>query len=158
MVLNDIEQKLLAEIQHGIPVSPTPYVDIAAKISVDTDQVLEILNKWKQDGRLRRIGAIVNHFKVGFQAGAMVVWQVEQDRIEEVGNQLASFPQVSHAYKRPSSQQWPYDIYTMVHGHDDQQLKQTITEMSEKVGINSYKQLETVKELKKVPPTYIIDK
>ena len=158
MVLSEIERRLLAEIQHGMPATPNPYEDVAVKIGADVNDVLAILNNWKNDGRMRRVGAIVNHFKVGLQAGAMVVWKVEQDRIEEVGKILASFPEVSHAYERPSNDQWPFNLYTMVHGQGADDVTDTIKKMSVKVGINNYKQLETIRELKKVPPTYIIDK
>lgn len=156
MVLSEIERKLLGEIQHGMPASQTPYSDIAKKIGADIDQVIDIINNWKNDGRLRRVGAIVNHFKVGLKAGAMVVWQVPEDRIEEVGTILASFSEVSHAYERPSSDQWPFNLYTMVHGNNEHDVSKTVEEMSEKVGIKNFKQLETIKELKKVPPTYIL--
>ncbi|MBW8016093.1 MAG: Lrp/AsnC family transcriptional regulator [Planctomycetes bacterium] len=156
IALSEIERRLLAEIQHGMPASSTPYRDVAEKIGVDIDDVLEILNSWKKDGRMRRVGAIVNHFKVGLQAGAMVVWQVEEDRIEEVGKMMASFPEVSHAYERPSNDQWPFNVYTMVHGPGAEDVRDTIKKMSAKVGIKNYKQLETIRELKKVPPTYIL--
>jgi len=158
IALSDIERRLLAEIQHGLPATATPYKDVAAKIGVDVEDVLEIVNNWKTDGRMRRIGAIVNHFKVGLQAGAMVVWQVEEDRVEEVGNVLASFPEVSHAYERPLNDQWPFNVYTMVHGQGPDDVRDTVAKMSSKVGINNYKLLETIRELKKVPPTYILDK
>ena len=158
IALSDIERRLLAEIQHGMPETSTPYKDVAAKIGVDVEDVLGILNNWKTDGRMRRIGAIVNHFKVGLQAGAMVVWQVEEDRVEEVGNVLASFPEVSHAYERPLNDQWPFNVYTMVHGQGPDDVRDTVAKMSSKVGINNYKLLETIRELKKVPPTYILDK
>lgn len=155
ITLTDIERKLLAQIQHGLPATSTPYKDVAAQIGVDVEEVLDILNSWKSDGRIRRVGAIVNHFKVGLQAGAMVVWQVEQNRIEEVGKILASFPEVSHAYERPSTEQWPYNVYTMVHGQDVDAVMETITKMSVRAAVKNFKQLETVRELKKVPPTYI---
>jgi len=158
MALSKIERRLLAEIQHGLPATATPYKDVAAKIDADVEDVLEIVNNWKKDGRMRRIGAIINHFKVGLQSGAMVVWQVEEDRVEEVGNVLSSFPEVSHAYERPSNDQWPFNVYTMVHGQCPDDVRDSISKMSAKVGINNYKQLETIRELKKVPPTYILDK
>jgi DNA-binding Lrp family transcriptional regulator len=157
MTLTEVERKLLAEIQHGLPATATPYKDVAEVIGVSVDEVLAILNNWKQDKRMRRVGAIVNHFKVGLQGGAMVVWQVEKDRITEVGEQLASFTEVSHAYERPSSDQWPYNLYTMVHGQDADGVDATIKKMSLQSGIKNYKQLETIRELKKVPPTYIIE-
>jgi DNA-binding Lrp family transcriptional regulator len=157
MTLSDVERKLLAEIQHGLPATSTPYKDVAETIGVGVEEVLAILNNWKQDKRMRRVGAIVNHFKVGLKGGAMVVWQVEKDRIKEVGEQLASFTEVSHAYERPFSEQWPYNLYTMVHGQGGDDVEKTIKKMSSQTGIKNYKQLETIRELKKVPPTYILE-
>ena len=156
--LSDTQRALLGEIQHGLPISATPYKDVASKIGISVEQVLDILNDWKKQGRLRRVGAIVNHFKVGVKAGAMVVWKVDEDRVEEIGNLFASFGEVSHAYERPLTVQWLYNIYTMVHGSDQKSVAATVRKMSEKSGINDYKQLETIKELKKIPPTYILKK
>ena len=74
--LSDAERKILYVLQKGLPKSQTPYKDIAQEIDMETDELLAILKDWKKQGKLRRIGAIVNHFKVGLSAGAMVVWQV----------------------------------------------------------------------------------
>jgi len=155
--LSELELSLLTEIQHGMPKTCTPYKDVAEKLGVDVDQILAILKNWKKDGRLRRVGAIVNHFKVGLQSGAMVVWQVEPDRIEEVGKLFAFFPEVSHAYERISSRPWPFNLYTMVHGADQDAVVATVKKMSDRSGVENYRLLETIRELKKVPPTYIIE-
>lgn len=156
--LNDLEQRILAVLQKGLPRTLTPYRDMACEIGIETDQLLEILRKWKENGTLRRIGAVVSHVKVGLGAGSMVVWQVDPERIEEVGAKLASFAQVSHAYERPSSREWPYNLYTMVHGRDADEVNRTVEEMSTSCGVKNYHQLQTKEELKKVPPTYIIDR
>lgn len=154
--LSDIEQKILQVIQHGLPQSKDPFGDIAEKIGIETDQLLEILKNWKDQGKIRRIGAIVNHFKVGLGGGAMVVWQVEQDQAEQVGKILADFEEVSHAYERHRNENWPYNIYTMVHGKNDKDVQQIVHRMSQACGISNFRILVTQKELKKVPPTYII--
>jgi len=73
---------------------------MAQQIGIDTGQLLAVLKDWKRQGKLRRIGAIVNHFKVGLCAGAMVVWKVEPERTKEVGELFAGFREVSHAYER----------------------------------------------------------
>lgn len=156
MTLSDIERKLLTEIQHGLPATATPYKDVAGAIGVDVDEVLSILRNWKADGRLRRVGAIVNHYKVGFQGAAMVVWQVENSEIKEVGEQFALLTEVSHAYERPSSDKWAYNLYTMVHGQCADDVECTIKKMSMESGQNNYMQLGTIRELKKVPPTYVL--
>lgn len=153
--ISDIEQKVLAVLQHGLPESQSPFKDMAEKIGIETEQLLAVLKDWKQQGKIRRIGAIVNHFKVGLGGGAMVVWQVEPARTEEVGKLLAGFEEVSHAYERRTYENWPYSLYTMVHGKSGEDVKQTIQRMSQACGVSHYRILITEKELKKVPPTYI---
>jgi DNA-binding Lrp family transcriptional regulator len=156
--LSDLEIRILGVLQKGFPITRTPYQDMAREIGIETAELLEILKRWREEGKLRRIGAVVSHVKVGLAAGAMVVWQVEPDRIEKAGRVLAGFPQVSHAYERPSSETWPYNLYTMVHGADDKEVDETVRAMSRACGIDTYCKLQTLRELKKVPPTYIKDR
>ncbi len=153
--ISDIEQKVLAVLQHGLPESQSPFKDMAEKIGIDTEQLLAVLKNWKQQGKIRRIGAIVNHFKVGLGGGAMVVWQVEPARTEKVGKVLAGFEEVSHAYERRTYENWPYSLYTMVHGKTEEDVQQIVQRMSQTCGVSNYRILVTEKELKKVPPTYI---
>jgi len=155
--ISSIERKILAVLQKGLPKSQSPYEDTARQAGIATEELLAVLKKWRQQGKLRRIGAIVNHFKVGLGAGAMVVWQVKPERIEEVGRILAGFEEVSHVYERHIDKNWPYNIYTMVHETSQEKLQQAIEMMAENSGVGNYRVLETEKELKKVGPTYIQD-
>jgi DNA-binding Lrp family transcriptional regulator len=155
--LSDIERRILAVLQEGFPRSQTPYQDIANLVGIDTKELLEILENWKKEGKLRRIGSIVDHFKVGFSGGAMVAWQVEPERIEQVGVKLAGFAEVTHAYERVTAKNWPYNLYTMVHGADIQEVERIVKRMSQACGVSDYRVLATEKELKKVPPTYITE-
>ena len=157
-LLSDTEKRILAALQHGLPQTLTPYEDVANRAGIPTDQLLNILKGWKKSGKIRRMGAIVNHFNIGLSAGSMVTWQVAPDRIEEVGEILASFEQVSHAYERPGNENWPHNLYTMVHGSDPDDVHQTVMKMSSACGVSEFKELTTERELKKVPPTYIVDK
>jgi DNA-binding Lrp family transcriptional regulator len=153
--ISDIESKILAVLQAGLPKSASPYKDMAQRAGIDTRQLLAILEDWKRQGKLRRIGAIVNHFNLGLDAGAMVVWQVDPAHIEKAGKTLAQFKEVSHAYERKTTKNWPYNIYSMVHGTSFESLQQTIRLMSEACNVSIYRVLITEKELKKVPPTYV---
>ena len=158
MALSDLEKKVLSAIQHGMPMSAQPYQDLADKIGITTEQLLGMLRDWKADKRIRRLGAIVNHFQMGHGVGAMVVWSVPDERVQQVGELFASFPKVSHAYQRPYKKQWPYNLYTMVHATSTDELEQTIRDMSRQSGVTEFHALKTVRELKKVPPTYIVEK
>lgn len=153
--ISGVERKILAVLQEGLPKSRSPYENMAQQIGIDTEQLLKVLEDWKQQGKIRRIGAIVNHFKMGIGGGAMVVWQVETERIMQVGEIMANFEEVSHAYERPVSEQWPYSLYTMIHGKTPEDVQETVQRMSQACGVSKYRILVTEKELKKVPPMYI---
>ena len=155
--ISDLERKILAVLQEGFPRSQTPYKDMAELIGIDTKRLLAILENWKHEGKLRRIGSIVDQFKVGLSGAAMVAWQVEPDRIEKVGMKLADFKEVTHAYERKTAENWPYNLYTMVHGADIREVEQIVKRMSLACGVSDYRILATQKELKKVPPTYITE-
>ncbi len=152
----NMERRILDVLQEGLPSSQTPYKDMAQRIGIETSELLAVLKDWKKQGKLRRIGAIVNHFKVGLPAGAMVVWQVESERIVEIGQAFADFEEVSHAYQRQTRENWPYNLYTMVHGKSAEDVQRVVKRMSRACGVSNCRILVTEKELKKVPPTYII--
>jgi len=152
---NDIEQRVLAALQEGLPQSRTPYQDMARKIGISTEELLAILDRWKRDGTIRRMGAVVDHFRVGLGDGAMVVWKVEPERIEEVGTVFAGFEEVSHAYERQTLPDWAYNVYTMVHGTTPDEVRGTVERMSEAAKVSEYTVLATRRELKKVAPKYV---
>ena len=128
---------------------------MAELVGIDTKQLLAVLDNWKRQGKLRRIGSIVDHFKMGLSAGAMVAWRVEPESIEQAGTKLAGFKEVTHAYERKTTANWPYNLYTMVHGADIQEVEQIVERMSRACRVSDYRILTTKRELKKVPPTYI---
>jgi len=156
--ISDVERRILAALQGGFPRSQTPYKDAARQAGISTEQLLAVLTDWKDQGKLRRIGSIVHHEKVGLSGGAMVAWLVDPEQVERVGTTLAGFKEVSHAYERRTAENWPYNVYTMVHGTDAQTVKKTVECMSETSGVSDYRILNTERELKKVPPTYIVGK
>jgi len=153
--LSKLELKILEGLQNPLPGTMTPYRDLARLVGIETKQLLGILKKWKQQGKIRRIGAVVNHFKLASPTGALVVWQLEPEKVRQIGEILANFQQVSHAYERKTTENWPYNIYTMVHAKDNRHLSETIKRMSKACGVTNYRVLKTEKELKKTPPKYI---
>lgn len=153
--MTDLEQRILAILQQGLPDGLTPYRDMAAQLGIETETLLTILRQWRDQVKIRRLGAVMNHRRVGKKGGAMVVWPVPDDRIEAVGQQLAGFPEVSHAYQRRVTPTWTYNLYTMVHAHDSQGIPGIIERMSQACGIDDFRVLETIKELKKTPPVYV---
>ena len=150
-----IERKILAVLQGGFAASQRPYKEMAEQAGIETEELLAVLEDWKRRGVIRRIGAIVEPSKVGLAAGAMVVWQVEPGSVERVGRILAGFDEVSHAYERAVCADWPYNVYTMVHGTRAEEVQRTVQRMRRACGISNYRVLVTEKELKKTPPRYV---
>lgn len=157
MTLSNTEQTILRGIQNGMPMTCSPYQDLAKAIGIPVDELLATLRQWHAAGKIRRLGAVVNHFQVGLGTGAMVVWDVPQDKVDSIGELFASIPQASHVYLRLAKHQWPYNLYTMVHAANTNELEAVIKAMSAQSQITKFKVLKTVKELKKVPPTYILE-
>ncbi|MBN2181929.1 MAG: hypothetical protein JW715_08430 [Sedimentisphaerales bacterium] len=153
--ISDIERKVLVVLQEGFPASRSPYSDMAKSAGLETRRLLAILEDWKRSGKIRRIGAIINHLKINLSGAAMVAWQVEPERVEQVGNILAQYSQVSHAYERQTAENWPYNVYTMIHVADIEQINEIVEQMSQRCGVSKFRILATEKELKKVPPKYI---
>jgi len=155
--LTEKERRILAVLQQGLLLTETPYADLTKRIGIKTDEFLEVLRDWKRQRVLRRIGAVVNHFELGKGAGAMVIWVVPDDKVEQIGEIFAGFSQVSHAYERQMREDWHYNIYTMVHAVDAAELDAVVEQMSKAGSISEYKVLKTLRELKKSPPRYVIE-
>ncbi len=156
-MFNDLEKKIIALIQGDMPVEKHPYRMIAKKAGTDEQTVLAVIQDLNDRGIIRRFGATLRHQKSGFNANAMVAWRVDEDRVEAVGQLMASFDQVSHCYRRNPAKDWPYNLYTMVHATDESACREIAADISEKAAVNAYEILFSRKELKKTSMQYFDD-
>lgn len=153
-MLTELEKKIIASIQEDIAVTDRPYLAIARKLGITEETLLQKLQSLCERGLIRRFGATLRHQKTGFTANAMAAWQVDEDRLEKVGNKMAAFRQVSHCYRRDPANGWPYNLYTMIHAHDKAACRQTAREMSKATGVKNYTLLFSRRELKKTSMVY----
>ena len=117
MSLPDLDRRLIAATQGGLPLVPRPYEAIGAALGLSGDAVRERLAAMLASGLIRRIGAVPNHYKLGFTANGMSVWDVDDERVDALGAQVGALPGVSHCYRRPRRlPQWPYNLFAMLHG------------------------------------------
>ncbi|HFC03245.1 MAG TPA: Lrp/AsnC family transcriptional regulator, partial [Nitratifractor salsuginis] len=100
-------------------------------------------------GVMRRFATILNHRKAGFTANAMSVWDVPEERAEELGRQIAEFRAVSHCYLRPRYPNWPYNLFAMVHATSQEACDDIIREIAEETGLTKYGKLYSTREFKK---------
>ena len=153
-MLTDLEKKIIAAIQEDMAITERPYLEISEKLGITEDTLLATLQSLCERGIIRRYGATLRHQKTGFTANAMAAWQVAENRVEEVGNRLASFKEVSHCYRRNPTQGWPFNLYTMIHANDEESCRQTARNMSQEAGVENYSLLFSRKELKKTSMVY----
>lgn len=156
-MLTEKEQRAIASIQGDIPVTERPYHAMAEKAGIPVDEYLDILKGLSEKGVIRRFGATLRHQKSGFTANAMVAWNVPEEQAETVGTTMAGFAEVSHCYRRNPAKDWPYNLYTMIHGTSEEQVKATAERISTAVSVTDYSVLFSRKELKKTSMTYFGD-
>lgn len=153
-MLNDLEKKIIAEIQGDIPITERPYLDMANRLKISEERLLKSLKNLSDKGVIRRFGATIRHQKSGFEANVMAAWKIDEDRIEAVGKKMASFTEVSHCYRRNPTDEWPYNLYTMVHAKDEASCRDIVQKMSEDASIETYTLLFSRRELKKTSMAY----
>ena len=153
-MLTEIEKKIIASIQEDMEISARPYAAIAEKLGIKEADLLDRLKDLSRRGVIRRFGATLRHQRAGFNANAMVAWKVDENRIQEVGQKMASFRQVSHCYRRNPTADWPYNLYTMVHADSKQACRQAARKMSRATSVEDYTLLFSREELKKTSMVY----
>ena len=154
-----LERAILAAVQEDMPLSPTPYADIAARCGTDEQTVLELLQRLREAGVIRRFGATLRHQRVGFACNIMVAWKVPQSMSagerDAAGKIFAAHPRVSHCYWRPdTAPDWPYTLYSMLHGHSEAECLAAVQNLSAQSGLAEYACLSSLAELKKTSMRY----
>ena len=153
-MLTELEKKIIASIQQDMAVTDRPYLKIARDLGISETQLLDSLQDLCNRRVIRRFGVTLRHQRTGFNANAMVAWKVDEARIEKVGQKMASFIQVSHCYRRDPTDEWPYNLYTMVHANDEQSCHATARKMSGATSVEDYTLLFSREELKKTSMVY----
>lgn len=135
-----------------------PFAAIAAKLGLSEEILIQRVGQFLDDGRIRRFGAVVRHQDLGFVANAMVVWNVPDHRVREVGPIMAGFEEVTHCYQRLRRSNWPYNFYTMVHGQTREECVQAAQRIARAARLKHYRLLFSTKELKKSSMRYFEEK
>jgi DNA-binding Lrp family transcriptional regulator len=132
--LTAAELDLVLAIQDGLPITETPYADVAAEIGADTEWVVETIKRFNEEGKVRRVGAIPNHYALGYSENGMTVWNVPDDVVDEVGPAIAEFDFVTHCYERPRHEGvWPYNFFAMTHGRSEAESEQRIEQVHDRM-------------------------
>jgi len=153
-MIEDIDKKIISQIQKDLPVHPQPFALMAEKIGISEEAFIERVKSLKQSGIIRRFGATLRHQEAGFKANAMIAWNAPEETIREMGKTFARFREVSHCYHRAPKGDWPYNLYTMVHGGSRNECREIAQRLSSATGLTEYAVLFSEKEFKKTSMEY----
>ena len=121
--LDPIDRQLVAATQSGLPLVPQPYEAIGAMVGISAREVQERLGAMLERGLIRRIGAVANHYRLGYTANGMTVWDVDDARVDVLGEAVARLPGVTHCYRRTRAPGWPYNLFVMLHGRSREDVE-----------------------------------
>jgi siroheme decarboxylase len=152
MNLDDIDKAILALAEGDMDVCERPFDAWASKIGIPVGELISRLQALKERGVIREIKAILRHTQAGFTANAMVAWSVPEAHVDEIGQRIASFPEVSHCYERFGFGR--FNIFSMIHARTDDEIRETVDSVAQAIGINEYQIFRSIKELKKTSMRY----
>ena len=133
--LDALDRRLIVATQGGLPRVSRPYDTIGGELGIDGDEVIARLQRMLDSGVIRRIGAVPNHYAIGYTANGMSVWDVDDVRIDELGARVGALAFVTHCYRRPRRlPDWPYNLFAMVHSRNREEVAARVAEIAALLG------------------------
>lgn len=133
--LDPVDRRIVAATQGGLPLTAQPYHAIAMRLGLLPEVVMKRMLGMLETGAIRRIGAVPNHYAIGWTANGMSVWDVTDDRIDEAGRMIGALEFVSHCYRRPRRPPaWPYNLFAMIHGRKRSEVEDKVNQIAAALG------------------------
>lgn len=155
--LDALEREFVCLMQRDLPLIPDPFGPVAEELGIPFGKLAEMQADFLNTGRMRRFAAVLHHRRAGFRANAMGVWAGpadDQDERDRLGAIMAGFRAVSHCYERPSYPDWPYNLFTMVHGKTTEECEATLDAIAQATGLKERLALYSSVEFKKTRVRY----
>lgn len=134
--MEEAERRLVSVLQEGLPLFIRPFSLIAERIGASESEVLGRIGRWLEDGAIKRFGVVVRHHELGFRANAMLVHDIPDERVSELGRALAEEPDVTLCYRRPRIlPDWPYNLFCMIHGRERSEVEGIIADIRQRHGL-----------------------
>jgi DNA-binding Lrp family transcriptional regulator len=136
--LDEIDLNIMRATQAGLPLAAQPYQAVAEQLGLTAKVVIARMQRMQELGVIRRIGAVPNHYKLGYRFNGMTVWNVPDDKIDEIGQKIGRLDFVSHCYHRPRHLPlWPYNLFAMVHGKTQEAVDRQIGQIAQILGADN---------------------
>jgi DNA-binding Lrp family transcriptional regulator len=125
--IDALDRRIIADTQAGLALTERPYLAVAEHVGLSEEEVLARVARLQEARIIRRIAAVPNHYRLGYRANAMSVWDVEEGRVSELGAKLGGLDFVTHCYRRPRKPPlWPYNLFAMVHGRGRDEVAEKV--------------------------------
>lgn len=136
--LDETDRALVKLTQGGLPLTPRPFVELAGQLGISAKEVMTRFSSMLDHGAIRRIAAVPNHYRIGYSANGMSVWDVDNDQVTEAGREIAALNFVSHCYRRPRHLPlWPYNLFAMVHGASRDVVQEQVEIIAQHLGVRA---------------------
>ena len=135
MSIDHVDRQIIQATQAGLPLTPQPYQAIADQLGITGEQVIQRMSGMLERGIIRRIGAVPNHYRLGYKYNGMTVWNIADEHIDELGTRVGRLQCVSHCYHRPRLlPEWPYNLFAMVHSKTEADVNIQIERIADILG------------------------
>ncbi|NIC06471.1 Lrp/AsnC family transcriptional regulator [Billgrantia bachuensis] len=133
--LDPLDRDIVLATQAGLPLVPDPWSAVGKPLGLAGNEVRARMQRMIDSGVIRRIAAVPNHYRLGYVANGMTVWDVDDAHVERLGREVAGIPGVSHCYRRPRHlPEWPYNLFVMLHGRSQDEVEQQAEVLRERLG------------------------
>jgi siroheme decarboxylase len=133
--IDEIDRRIIKATQAGLPLCARPYHAVAAEVGTSPEDVMERLRRMLAAGIVRRIAAVPNHYRLGYLANGMSVWDVADEAASDAGRRIGALDFVSHCYRRPRHPPlWPYNLFAMVHARTRGEVEEQVSRIADLLG------------------------
>ena len=129
--MDELDRRIVLATQGGLPLAPRPYEEVARQVGANEPEVRARLAAMLAQGSIRRIGAVPNHYALGYTANGMSVWDIDDARVDAIGARIGALDFVTHCYRRPRHRpDWPYNLFAMVHATSREAAQRRVAEIA----------------------------
>ena len=156
-LFSELDKEIIKALQEDFPLCEEPYKVLAQRVGISEEEFLKRVRDLVEEKKIRKMGAVLRHREVGFNANALCAWQAPPDKLDDIAQVMSSHAAVSHCYDRTPAPNWNYNLYTMIHAKTRDVCEQIINELSTMTGVTDYKILYTKREWKKTGMKYFCE-
>ncbi len=151
------QKELVRLLQEDLPLEPEPFAALGRRMGWSHRKVIRQVQDWLERGVIRRFGAVVRHRRLGFVGNGMAAFRVSPVRVDAVGRSLAQYGEISHCYRRPPVPGWDYNLFAMVHGRSEDEVREFVARIAVEHELPDYAILFSTTEYKKISMKYFLE-